>query len=778
MFGKKRKQVASMMPLPPKLLAGIVAACAVAALLLLPNQETLLERQLRDEDWPKALESLRGLPAIERVERAEHYDMLEIRLRRLTLAPDDREGFTSALAATIETANGYEFTPGFVDEIEKHAEKSLSAKETYRLLTPHLPQLPRPAQDRLRETLAKRALAEAEPVLALEIFQEYWRWHANEPEVVFHYINLARGAGQPRNALHALDHYEKGLNEPLLKNNRQLAVLKIQLLRENNQPEAAFAEVQKLYAASDPETRQELYALLSETAVQSGNSTALLDELLRRAEASPGDAPRWRELAQLAQAAGRQELAIHALEQVIRAAPQDGTSAFKLAQMYEWTARPSDAFDLYMLAINQGEDAALERLLALNPGLYRDIELAAAVRKTGKRIDLDTHGLNLARLFANLNDFDRARTFYQALLNFRGEDPALLAEYGLLELDLGNLDEALQLYSRAEKADPNNSNLGISIAEAQFRAGAFDTALATYRKLLEAHPSREQLNNYLRLAESMGRIQAAADVLAAYLRDAGDAGKKDYDKLAYFYGILGQRAELEALLETAVRLFPEDEQLRRQLLYAYSDNKEPLKAAAILETFPDLTTNPELAKFHINLLSDAKRYRDVERFVTERLSPTMVEQLNLNQLLASIYYETGNTNAAKELYGRLHRAQPDNLDTAMTYVQFLLDGGERNRAKAVLNALPNQEAPRALKLSAQLHAADREFKEALFFQTKYLATDPPDAGRDWGFLGDLQGERGDRSGAQRSYLRAIAEMLATLSNLPATNANHAPFSAN
>ena len=97
MFGKKRKLVASMMPLPPKLLAGIVAACAVAALLLLPNQETLLERQLRDEDWPKALESLRGLPAIERVERAEHYDLLEIRLRRLTLAPDDREGFTSAL---------------------------------------------------------------------------------------------------------------------------------------------------------------------------------------------------------------------------------------------------------------------------------------------------------------------------------------------------------------------------------------------------------------------------------------------------------------------------------------------------------------------------------------------------------------------------------------------------------------------------------------------------------------------------------------------------------
>ena len=57
----------------------------------------------------------------------------------------------------------------------------------------------------------------------------------------------------------------------MLKNNRQLAVLKIQLLRENNQPEAAFAEVQKLYAASDPETRQELYALLSETAVRSGN---------------------------------------------------------------------------------------------------------------------------------------------------------------------------------------------------------------------------------------------------------------------------------------------------------------------------------------------------------------------------------------------------------------------------------------------------------------------------------------------------------------------------
>lgn len=767
-----------MMPLPPKLLLGIVVACVVAAVMLLPSRETLLDRQLRDEAWDKALNTLRNLPVMERNIRAEYYDLLELQLRRRMIPPDDRERFTELLDDALQAAVRHDFSEDFVAEIEKLAEQSLSAKTTYRILAPHLKNLPPATRDSLRISLAKRALAEAEPLLALEIYQQHWRHHANDPEVVFHYINLARGAAKPHFALHALKYYEKGLTQPLQQSSRQLAVLKIRLLRENNQPAEAFSEVQKLYAASDEETRRELYPLLAETAVQSGNSTALLDEMLRRVESTPDNTLRWRELARLAMAAGRQKLAIRALEQVVRQAPKDGESAFKLGQLYEWTERPNDAYDQYLVAIERGHDAALERLLALNPGLYRDVELAGAVVKSRQRLDLRQHGHTMARLFANLNDFERARRFYEGLLRLRPRDAALLAEYGLLELDLGNLDSALKLYSRAAEADPDNTDLVISIAEAQFRADRFDAALATYRKLLNQHPSRSQLENYLRLAESMGRIDDAADVLSSYMADSGDAQRKDFEKLAYFLSILGRQQQLEQTLAEAVRRFPDDERTHKQLLYAYSDNKKPREAAAVLETFPTLATDPELAKFYVYLLSDAKRYQDLERFITERLSPQMADQLKLNELLASVYYETGNTNAAKNLYGKLHRANPQNMEIAMTYVQFLLDFKERAEAKRVLLALPKNDDPRVLKLAAQLHADDREFNEALHYQRRYLDTDPPDAGRDWGFYGDLLEEHGDRPNAHRAYRRAIAEMLATISKIPQTNLTHASFSAN
>lgn len=111
----------------------------------------------------------------------------------------------------------------------------------------------------------------------------------------------------------------------------------------------------------------------------------------------------------------------------------------------------------------------------------------------------------------------------------------------------------------------------------------------------------------------------------------------------------------------------------------------------------------------------------------------------------------------------------------MTYLQFLLDAGQRAEAKRILTTLPVLEEPHALKLAAQLHAADREFKEALHYQRRYLASEPPDAGRDWGFLGDLLDQRGSRADAHRAYRRAVTEMLATISRSPQTNTNHAPI---
>ena len=151
----------------------------------------------------------------------------------------------------------------------------------------------------------------------------------------------------------------------------------------------------------------------------------------------------------------------------------------------------------------------------------------------------------------------------------------------------------------------------------------------------------------------------------------------------------------------------------------------------------------------------------------------MVNQLNLEDLLASIYYETGNTNATMGLYRRRHERNPSDTKIAMTYAQLLLDAKRQGEALNVLEAIPEGTEPRAMKIAAQLYAQDKNYERALHYQKGYLRTDPKDSGRDWGFFGDLLNERGNPAGAKQAYRRAIDEMLNTLAHIARTNAPNA-----
>jgi tetratricopeptide (TPR) repeat protein len=777
MRGAKRKKVAQMLPLSPWLLAGIVFACIVIVILLVPSQEKLLARQLSDQEWDKAYATLQQIDPSKRESRPAYYALLDLQLRRRLLAPDDLDGHTALLPEAVAAAVAHGFTEDFIREIEQLAGKSLSAKDTYDILQPQLAQFPAQTQDELYESLAKRALAQAEPVMAAQIYGQYWRTHAGDLEVTFHYVNLARAAAQPKWAIQAIEHFETTIKEPLRRFNPQLARLKVDLLRENNQPVEAFELLFPIYNDADEETKVELFELLSIVTLQAGKSADISDAIRNRAERQQS-AVAWRDYAKRAQAAGDYPGAIDAYLRVVRLAPKDGDSALQLARLHEWTERPNQAFDYYLIALERGADEAIERLIELNPAVLRDVELFAALEGAGNRVDQKEYGLTLARLAANLSDFKKASAYYEGILAREPNNQDVLQEYGLMMLDIGNHEEAIRTYSRAIASGTPDFSALVSIAEAQFRAGRFEPALKTYADLLKLNPTRSQMGNYLRLAESMGRIKEATEVLASFMQATDEPEFKDYQKLAYFYGILGQPDRLTETLRSAVREFPDNAVFRKQLLYAYSDNKRFDEAAALLATFPGIAEDRDLTQMYINLLMEGKRYAEVEKFITDELSPELVDELKFNELLASVYYETGNKEAALALYEKLHRRDPTDSKIALAYAQFLLDFKRNAEAKRVIGSITNPSDPLIYKTAAQLHAADNEYREALKFQRKYLATDPPDSGRDWGFLGDILGERGNKPGAQRAYRRAITELLDTLVRLDSTNAPTAHATAN
>lgn len=759
MFGHQRKQVAQMLPFSPRLLVGIIAGVIVAVWLLFSTPTGHLENQLRDQDWAGAWKTLSGLPAKTRNTDPRRYALLEVRLRRQLLELDDLEGQRLLLRDAFQLAQPYQFPEEFLREIESVFEKMPDALAGYEVLRPILPQLPAEYQARFMDLLAAKALAAANPMLAARIYLQFWQSRPDSPEVTGRMVELARQAGQPGLALQALEAYARNAGQPLARLSPRLALLHVTLLRENNQPGPAFEAMWEYYSGADAESRNALFPELLVIARQSDRVLQLLPEIQRRAESQPESVTAWRTLAEMAMAAGNQPLAMRAVEQLARLSVDDGAIQFRHGQLLEWNHHPNEAFDQYLKALRLGEMAAIDRLIALNPGLYRDIELAAALHAADPHVDKTRYGLALARVYANIGEFNRAIPFFEEAIQRRPDDFKLAREFGQLLLDLGDYKRASEIFARLLKSNLADPAAAKSLAESQFLKGDNLGALQTYRKLLQAAPDRELVESFVRLAESLGRIEEAAAALSRYVRGQSDISTRDFLRLSYFYTTLGRRDELIAHLRTGVEKFPTDPLLRKQLFYAYSDGGHFAEAADVLAHDPALLTEPALARQYLALLSQAKRFREAEEFINGRMPRGLLDDKETLAMIAGIYSTTGNREAALGMYERLFRRDPSNTPVALAYAQLLTDFNRPKDALAVLKVLPETADPAAWKLLAQIYALAQDYREAQVYQRKYLLADAKATAQDWGFLGDIHATRGDNSAARRAYLTAINRLL-------------------
>ena len=745
----------------PKLLIAVPILCAFLALWLIPTERNLLERQLMDKAWGKALITLRGLPAKTRAKEARRYALLEIQLERRLLAPDDPGALSKQLARACELATPFKFEPAFMEEISALLMQVRDPEAAYALLQPSLPRIPANARAPLYEALVKKALAAAKPVLAMQIYGAHWQANPNDATTLA-LVSLTRQAGQPALGLRAVEEFARRAGRPLVRISPRLAWERITLLRETGQPAAAYEAIRELMAVVEPAERDRLFGLLMTTARESNRLRELLPEIQRRAAADPENVQLWRTLVELALAGGDQKAAMEALRRIVALEPNDSAHHLRLAQLYEWNTAPNDAFDHYLIALRLKEPAAIERLMALAPGLYRDADLAKSLAEAGNLLDRRKHAPFLARLEANIGNFEQAESYYIALTREANASVNLVKEYARLLLDLAHYDRALPVLQRILKQQPDDASALGALAECYFRLGDYPKALTAYQRLVQRAPDKTTVEGLLTLAESMGKLDLAADALDEWLRKSPQPAAKDFQRLAYFQGVAGRPEKVRDALASGMEKFPQDETLRRQLVYALSDNGQFSEAAEVLRPHPELKRDEELTKLYLSLLLQAKRLTDAEAFVTRELTPELVEKLGLIAAVASVYDANGNWQAAMALYEKLHLQDPANTSHGIAYARLLVRANRNRDALAVLQRYLDAATPSTHELAAQVLAATRDFKLAAAHQRAFVASQPENAGRAWGFLGDILLARGDKQGARVAYQRAIQEMLRTL----------------
>lgn len=745
----------------PSLIVGVVLLAVLLGLWFIPTERRLLERQLADQSWGKALATLKSLSAKDRTKDARRFALLEIQLERRLLAPDDPFALRQLLARACELAAPFKFEADFMQEISALLDRVRDAEAAYELFRPVLPQMPAAVRAALYEALVKKALAAAKPVLAMQIYAQLWQADPNDATTL-RLVALTRQAGHPALGLRAVDEFARRTGRPLVRVSPRLAWERVTLLRETGQPGLAYEAIRELMTAVEPADRERLFNLLLTTAREADRIRELLPEIQKRALAQPENVQLWRMLAELSLAGGDQKTGIAALRQIVALEPNVAANHQRLAQLYEWNALPGDAFDHYLIALRLKEPAAIDRLIALSPGLYRDGDLAQALNQAGNLLDYRKHAPLLARLEASIGNFEQSEAHYERLVRDAKVNLDVLKEFARLELDLAHYDRALPLLLRIQQREPDDSATMGAVAECYFRLGDYPKSLAAYRRLVQHAPDKSNVEGLLTLAESMGVVDVAAESLDFWLTRATQPTSRDFQRLAYLQKLAGRPEKFREALQRGLALFPDDAVLRQQMVYALSDNGQFSEAADALRSHPDLRGDEELTKFYIGLLLQAKRFKDAEQFVTTELTPELVEKLGLVASVAGVYEANGNWQAAMTLYEKLHRQDPANTSHGLAYARLLIRASRPRDALAVLERYYDAAEPAAHELAAQLLAASRDFKRAAAHQRAFVASQPEDAGRAWGFLGDILLARGDKLGARVAYQRAIQEMLRSL----------------
>ncbi len=745
----------------PSLIVGGVLLVVFLGIWFVPTERRLLENQLVDKAWGKALITLRGLPEKTRAKDARRYALLEIQLERRLLAADDPVALRNLLARACELATPFKFEAAFMEEISALLTQVRDPEAAYSLLQPSLPKIPANSCAPLYEALVKKALAAAKPVLAMQIYGAHWQANPTDSTTIA-LVSLTRQAGQPALGLRAVEEFARRAGRPLVRISPRLAWERITLLRETGQPAAAYEAIRELMTVVERAERDRLFSLLMTTARESNRLRDLLPEIQKRAAADPENVQLWRTLAELALAGGDQKAAMEALRRIVALEPNDSAHHLRLAQLYEWNAAPNDAFDHYLIALRLKEPTAIERLMALAPGLYRDADLAKSLADAGNLLDRRKHAPFLARLEANIGNFEATEGYYIALIRAPNTGVNLVKEYARLLLDLAHYNRALPVLQRILQQQPDDAPTLGARAECYFRLGDYPKSLAAYQHLVARAPDKTTVEGLLTLAESMGQFDVAADALDEWLRKSPQPRSKDFQRLAYFQGVANRPEKVREALASGMERFPQDLTLRRQLVYALSDNGQFSEAADALRPHPELKSDDELTKLNLSLLLQAKRLTDAEQFVTRELTPELVEKLGLIATVASVYEANGNWQAAMALYEKLHLKDPANVPHGIAYARLLVRANRNRDALAVLQRYLDSAAPATHELAAQVLAATRDFKRAAAHQRAFVASQPENAGRAWEFLGDILLARGDKQGARVAYQRAIQEMLRTM----------------
>ncbi|MCF3651876.1 tetratricopeptide repeat protein [Opitutaceae bacterium LMO-CP1] len=475
------------------------------------------------------------------------------------------------------------------------------------------------------------------------------------------------------------------------------------------------------------------------------------------AAANPEMLAAWRLLGALQRENGRSEAARETQQRVVELTDRDADELRTFAQLLEGTGRPGEAFDVWWELGMKGDRHALDRLVALNPGLYRDHDLLQVLDRMVPVAGHDEYTLLQARFLTEVGRYGEAVEAYRQFLEAEPEAVASWLELARLEVELYRYADAAEHIERVEALGADSVEIRRQLADVWVALGDYEKALPLYRAVAETSGEMDDYGAYFRLARGLGAYEDYVAGLRGVVESA-EATASDHVTLAYGYNLLGQPEEAREVLRAGMQRFPEDSEIRLRLAYAFSDVKRYHDAQLVTEGYPGLGSNVEMVRLHLLMMRLNNDLEAERAFLRRELTEAVRADPEVRQALSRAHLAAGQNLEAEQLLRGLAAEFPDDWDILGDLILVMQRLNHNEEAQALLAPHLAADDPRAFKLAADVAAALGEYAKAEQYQIRYLSLVSPAEPTSWGALGDIRLARGDRTGAKRAYQRALREL--------------------
>lgn len=721
-----------------------------------PGNRTLLERLIESGEYEDAIERIQEIDAITFSKDPAYYRNTEIRLRRL-------------IALEEKDINAWE--PLFKDAWEYYI--GLHAPETLQgELLNIIPLLPTSSEAAsyvqqnhqhlslkdwkpIAEKLSQHALALSEPHIAALLYRQTIAEEDTTYANLIALLKIRAYADQPQEALEDIETLRPRIRLSQEEKNT-LALKEINLLQATNQVSKAFDIAYAQWEAEPSRIQDDaFYAMIETLSIQSDRQRDALPLMRQRLAATPEDQQLFQRYLALTLATGQIDQSRDALIKRIQQGLASTEDRRQLAQIYEWQSLPDKAFDLYMELARQGDRDALDRMIALNAGLFRHYDLAETLQTSFPKENVTHYRTYYARLLTQIGDYENAVKQYQQLVEASEQPSAkIYAEMADAAMTMYDFEQAILAYRKAiaiNPDDPLNIRRKKDIAWLLSLNGQYEESLAEYQAIFREHREEDMLPAIISLASILGKEQLYYDTLETIIslndtQEPTDANSKFH------------RMEDHGIEQTWQTTM---DQYRRTLAQLYADQKRYKEALNVLQSHSQLLKNASLLELYLYLLASNQQFAQAVHVLESEDIPTaLLEDPRILRVSIWLYESVGKPQRALIYAEHMHHKAPEDQELLFTYARLLAYNGSPKRARALIEEqLQNASGADFYRLAADIALMSENYKDAEAYLTLYINTLDHPTSEDLALLADTRLARGDARGARVAYNLALKSHL-------------------